>query len=59
MKLVGFMREVGRELKRVSWPTGKELTRYTIVTLVTITFMAIFFALVDAGLSELIRIVEK
>ncbi|WP_377887107.1 preprotein translocase subunit SecE [Alkalihalobacillus sp. R86527] len=52
-----FLREVTREMKRVSWPTRKDLTRYTIVTVSTVIFVAVFFALVDQGISSLIRLI--
>ncbi|KAB7666125.1 preprotein translocase subunit SecE [Bacillus sp. B1-b2] len=54
---INFFREVGRELRKVSWPKKKELTNYTITVLVTVTFFAIFFAVVDLGISELIRLI--
>ncbi|RSL29283.1 preprotein translocase subunit SecE, partial [Salibacterium salarium] len=43
-------------MKRVSWPTRKELTKYTIVVIATIAFFVVFFAVVDLGLSELVRL---
>ncbi|MBN8210769.1 preprotein translocase subunit SecE [Bacillus sp. NTK071] len=52
-----FFRNVASEMKRVSWPTRKELTRYTIVTVTTVIFIAVFFALVDQGISSLIRLI--
>ncbi|MCA0989459.1 preprotein translocase subunit SecE [Guptibacillus algicola] len=52
-----FLREVTREMKRVSWPTRKDLTRYTIVTVSTVIFVAVFFALIDQGISSLIRLI--
>ncbi|WP_240377840.1 preprotein translocase subunit SecE [Bacillus piscicola] len=51
-----FLRDVSKEMKRVTWPNRKELTKYTIVVIVTIIFFVIFFGLVDLGLSELVRI---
>ncbi len=56
-RTVNFFREVGRELRKVSWPKRKELTNYTIIVLATVTFFALFFALVDMGISELIRLI--
>jgi preprotein translocase subunit SecE len=52
-----FFQDVGREMKRVSWPTRKELTRYTWVVLGTVAFIAVFFFVVDYAISELVRIV--
>ncbi len=51
-----FLREVVQEMKRVSWPTRKELTRYTWVVLGTVFFIAVFFAVVDFGISSLVRL---
>lgn len=51
-----FLRDVGREMKRVTWPSRKELTKYTVVVLLTIIFFVVFFAAVDSGLSELVRL---
>lgn len=42
-------------MRKTSWPKGKELTKYTIVVVSTVIFMAIFFVLVDLGVSELFR----
>ncbi|MFB5663039.1 preprotein translocase subunit SecE [Alteribacillus sp. HJP-4] len=53
---IRFLRDVNKEMKRVTWPTRKELTKYTIVVIITIIFFIIFFALIDSGLSELVRI---
>lgn len=55
-RIVNFFRDVVREMKKVSWPKRKELTRYTITVLTTVLFMAVFFAVVDLGISEVIRI---
>ncbi len=52
-----FLRDVVRELKRVSWPTRKELTRYTGVVVATVIFIAIYFAVVDMGISSLVRLI--
>ncbi|MFY4777146.1 preprotein translocase subunit SecE [Metabacillus sp. RGM 3146] len=54
-----FFGDVGREMKKVSWPKRKELTRYTITVLATVAFAAVFFALVDFGISSLLRVIVK
>ncbi|WP_268876123.1 MULTISPECIES: preprotein translocase subunit SecE [Bacillaceae] len=50
-----FLKDVSTEMKRVSWPKRKELVRYTAVVIATVTFIAIFFAITDLGISTLIR----
>jgi preprotein translocase subunit SecE len=42
-------------MRKVSWPKRKELTSYSITVIVTVAFLAIFFFLVDLGLSSLVR----
>ncbi len=54
-RLTKFFRGVSREMKKVSWPKQKELTRYTITVVVTVLIVAIFFAVIDTGLSALMR----
>lgn len=56
-RIVNFFREIGREMKKVSWPKRKELTTYTVTVLATVTFFAVFFAVLDLGISELIRFI--
>ncbi|MBM0067840.1 preprotein translocase subunit SecE [Alkalicoccobacillus gibsonii] len=55
-KVVNFFQSVAQEMRRVTWPTRKELTRYTLVVLATVAIMTIFFAVVDLGISELVRL---
>ncbi|CAM4076006.1 MULTISPECIES: preprotein translocase subunit SecE [Bacillaceae] len=56
-RITNFFSEVGREMRKVSWPRRKELTRYTITVLSTVAFAALFFAVLDLGISELIRLI--
>jgi preprotein translocase subunit SecE len=56
-RIIKFFRDVVRETKKVSWPKRKELTRSTITVLSTVTIFALLFAVVDYGISELIRII--
>lgn len=52
-KISGFLKDVVSEMRKVSWPKRKELTRYTIVVLVTVVFMALYFGVADLGISKL------
>ncbi|PQD94151.1 preprotein translocase subunit SecE [Pradoshia eiseniae] len=56
-RILEFFRGVSREMKKVSWPKRKELTTYTITVIATVVIMSVFFAVVDLGLSELIRLI--
>jgi preprotein translocase subunit SecE len=46
-RLSQFVRDVRAEMKRVSWPSAKEVKNTTIITLVAVIFFAIYLSLVD------------
>jgi preprotein translocase subunit SecE len=50
-----FLRESKTELKKVKWPTKKELMASTAVVIFLTLLMAIYFWLVDMGLIAIIR----
>ena len=52
-----FFGDVWSELKKVRWPNRKELTSYTSVVLVTVIALAIFFFVIDLGISRLIDLI--
>jgi preprotein translocase subunit SecE len=56
-RIMNFFKEVVREMKKVSWPSRKELVNYTAIVLATVAFFTVFFAIVDLGISKLIRLV--
>lgn len=56
-RLKKFFSDILREMRKVSWPKRKELTRYTITVISTVAFFAIFFGVIDLGISELIRVI--
>lgn len=55
-KIKQFLSDVMSEMRKTSWPKSKELTKYTVVVVSTVVIMAIFFVLVDLGISELFRL---
>ena len=54
-KITTFLSEVGSEMRKTSWPKSKELTKYTVVVITTVVIMALYFLLIDSGISELLR----
>ncbi|PTL38479.1 MAG: preprotein translocase subunit SecE [Alkalicoccus sp.] len=58
-KPVRFLKEVTTEMKRVTWPTGRELRKYTGVVVATVTFIAIFFAISDFIISSLLQLIAN
>ena len=51
-----FFADSWSELKKVKWPSRKELVSYTIVVLLTVLFVTLYFYVIDLGLSELIEL---
>ncbi|WP_024621612.1 preprotein translocase subunit SecE [Metaclostridioides mangenotii] len=57
--LFRYLKETRQELKRVTWPTGKELFKNTgIVLAVVVSFTIIVWGL-DTGLSWLLSLIVK
>jgi preprotein translocase subunit SecE len=58
-KIAKFFRDVVHELKRVSWPTKKELWKYTVVVLVAIAFFAVLLGVFDFIWVRLVEYLAK
>ena len=43
------------ELKKVTWPSKKDLINYTLLVLAFIVFMGVVIGLLDLGASELVK----
>jgi len=54
-KIRQFLREAKVELKKVKWPTRKELLASTAVVIVLTLLVAFYLGLVDFGLIKIIR----
>ena len=52
-KIKKYLRECRDELKKVSWPSRKQVIRDTIVVVAISIFAAAFFGAVDFGLMEI------
>jgi preprotein translocase subunit SecE len=49
----GFFRGVGQELKKVHWPTRREVAVYTGVVLVAVAFIAVILLVADLILGQI------
>jgi preprotein translocase subunit SecE len=49
-----FFRQIVGELRKVIWPTRKELVTFTVVTLVFVAFMVVFVTSLDYGFTKLV-----
>ena len=54
-----FVREVISELKKVSWPSRKELISYSIAVLVFIAICVVITFVMDTGLSAAVNLLFK
>ena len=54
-----FFRGVKAELKKVVWPTRKELINYTIVVFLVTIFIALFIYVFDAIFAQLINMLLR
>ncbi|MFC5653008.1 preprotein translocase subunit SecE [Paenibacillus solisilvae] len=52
-----FFTDSFAELKKVRWPSRKELTSYTLVVLITIIAVTIYFWVLDIGISALVELI--
>jgi preprotein translocase subunit SecE len=49
-----FLREVRGELKRVAWPSAKEVRSYSLVVLVTVTIVTLYVFALDWGFGRVV-----
>ncbi len=58
-KINNFMKEAIAELKKVVWPTRKDLKNSTIVVISTIIIVSIFIGLVDIFFTKTLTLFMK
>jgi preprotein translocase subunit SecE len=49
-----FFRQIVGELRKVIWPTRKELVTFTVVTMVFVVFMVVVVTSLDYGFTKLV-----
>ncbi|MBE3595335.1 MAG: preprotein translocase subunit SecE [Candidatus Carbobacillus altaicus] len=54
-----YFRESWLELKKVKWPTRRELTSYTLVVLGTVAAMTLFFYVLDVIFNFIISLIMR
>jgi preprotein translocase subunit SecE len=53
--IINFFREVGMEIKKITWPTKKEAIKYTFTVIVITLIVALFLGLFDFGFQQLLE----
>ena len=56
-KTRGFAREVSAEVKKVSWPSRKELQESTVLVIVSVIVIMIFVGIVDRIFSSIVELI--
>lgn len=56
---IRYCKEVAKELKRVTWPSGKELVSATGAVILFAVGMTIFVGLLDFGLMNLLQLLYR
>jgi preprotein translocase subunit SecE len=54
-----FVKDAREELKKVTWPTRDEVTRFTGVVVATVFVVSLFLFAIDFSLETLIKYVMK
>ncbi|MCO7176831.1 preprotein translocase subunit SecE [Sporolactobacillus kofuensis] len=54
-----FFQDIVTESKKITWPTRKELLKYTVTVIVTVVFLALFFVVIDLGISQLLHVITN
>ena len=52
---IQFVTEARNELRKVSWPARKETTSVTLVVIVLVFIIGFYLAVIDWGLSEMVK----
>ncbi|MDO9574816.1 MAG: preprotein translocase subunit SecE [Candidatus Contubernalis sp.] len=56
-KINKHFKDVKVEMRKVHWPTRKELTVFTVIVLISIASVGVFFWFLDTGFNALLRLV--
>ena len=54
-KIIGFFKDVAKEMEKVTWPTREELVESTKIVIVVTIIISLFTFLVDTALSEALK----
>jgi preprotein translocase subunit SecE len=54
-KIIGFVNDVVKEMKKVTWPTKAELKESTIVVIVVCLILAAFTYVIDMAIQQVFK----
>ena len=56
-KISSYLQEVGKEMRKVSWPDRPELISNTLVTIVATVIISLFIFLTDRVISVVLEVI--
>lgn len=56
-RILAFLKDVRRELKKVQWPNRRELTTYTTVVVVAVVLVGAIIWVVDIGYQQILQLI--
>ncbi len=57
MNIASYLEEVGKEMRKVSWPSRQELTSNTLVTILATVVISIFIFITDRVISVVLEVI--
>jgi preprotein translocase subunit SecE len=54
-KIIGFVNDVVKEMKKVTWPTQAELKESTVVVIVVCLILAAFTYVIDMAIQQVFK----
>lgn len=52
---MGYIKNVGKEMKRMTWPSLGEVNKYTWTVIIMVVLLGLYFGGIDFGLSNLLN----
>ena len=52
---MGYIKNDGKEMKRVTWPSLGEVNKYTWTVIIMVVLLGLYFGGIDFGLSNLLN----
>jgi preprotein translocase subunit SecE len=57
IKITGYLEEVGKEMRKVTWPSRSELISNTVVTIIATVVISLFIFLTDRVISTVLEVI--
>lgn len=58
-KVITYVQDIVREMKKVTWPTRQELAESTRIVIIVSLILSVFTWAVDVGISEILKLILR